>query len=350
MKMITNKKVLFSFLFLLATSFLFVPSKGYAQEKTDITIGNEISNTSLSDDYQYYKLTLDGQKKINFSVTAEAVAEQTTGESDGEEDYYDDYYDDESSSIKIEIIGNDYIGNWYINAGETKSKSYVLDAGTYTISIYGNSEGLKYTIKTTDESTYTKKISMVSKLSLLAGDSKTITVKSAESDKLVGEVKWTSSNEKVAKVDASGKVKAIKQGSCVISAKTKDADTVKCTVTVKARPQLEIKDASFGINVVDGVEPEITFRNNFGKTIKYVYFNTYYYNAVGDPAKCEIYNTNYERLKVTGPIKNGASESYEWDAVLYNSSTTKMYIKSAEVVFTDGSKKTVTIKKSYKEN
>ncbi|MDU6266656.1 MAG: Ig-like domain-containing protein [Anaerocolumna aminovalerica] len=49
---------------------------------------------------------------------------------------------------------------------------------------------------------------------MLVGNSKKITVKSAEGGKFVGEVTWTSSDKKVAIVDKSGNVTGIKQGSC----------------------------------------------------------------------------------------------------------------------------------------
>ncbi|WP_316285184.1 Ig-like domain-containing protein [Anaerocolumna aminovalerica] len=55
---------------------------------------------------------------------------------------------------------------------------------------------------------------MAGELSLLVGNSKKITVKSAEGGKFVGEVTWTSSDKKVAIVDKSGNVTGIKQGSC----------------------------------------------------------------------------------------------------------------------------------------
>ncbi|GAA4297730.1 hypothetical protein GCM10023142_37540 [Anaerocolumna aminovalerica] len=130
-------------------------------------------------------------------------------------------------------------------------------------------------------------------LSLLAGNSKKITVKSAEGGKFVGEVTWTSSDKKIAIVDKSGNVTGIKQGSCVISAKINNSNTVKCKVTIKARPQLYITEASFDKNFLGGVEPYITLQNNFGKTIKYIYLDCYFYNTVNDPAYCEIKRTNF---------------------------------------------------------
>lgn len=372
--MFTNKKILFSLLIALIIS-CFIPSKGYA--KTDgITIGTEISDTS-SDIYRYeYTLILKRKMKIKISVSVDGVKEEPKKENeepkkenDEEDDYYDYYEDDEeddyyfddyysddfeekTNSIIFSMYEDDYykpvINDWEINAGEKKTKTVVLKPGTYFIYVEGNVGGLDYTFSTQDKSTYTKKITMVNKLNILAGDSKKITVKSKESGKYLGEVIWTSSNKKIATVDSNGNVKGIKQGSCVISAKTKNSNTVKCKVTIKARPKLYITGAGFDINFLGGVEPYITFQNNFGKTIKYIYLNVYFYNKVGDKAYCEIQNKYYGRLKITGPIKNKVSDTYYWDAVIYNDSTGKMYLKTAEIEFMDGTKKKVSIKKSYK--
>lgn len=333
---------------LVLSCVLIIPSKCYAKADTKITIGKEISDTSLDTEFQYYTLTLKSKMKVMISVTVDSVEEKTTDETD--DDYFNDF-DEDTNSIDFSIDGEYYetiIGDWEINAGETKTKTVVLDVGTYTIGIYGYSGGLNYTFNTEDKTTYTKKLSLVSKLSLVAGNSKKLTVKSAEKGKSIGEVIWTTSNKEVATVDSSGNVKGIKKGTCVISAKTKNAKTVKCSVTITARPQLYITDTSFDINFLGGVEPYITFQNNLGKAIKYIYFNCYFYNTVGDPAYCTIQNTNYQRLQITGPIKNKVTDTYYWDAVIYNNSTGKMYIKSAEIVFMDGTKRTILIKKSYK--
>ncbi len=347
-----NFKILMPCIIVITLCYMLIaPLKCYAKTSTKVAIGKEISNTSLDDTYQYYTLTLKRKMKVKISVTVEAVEEQTTEETDENEDYDYDEFDENPNSIEFSLEGEDYetlIDYWNINAGETKIKTVVLDAGTYKIYICGYSEGLKYTFNTEDKSTYTKKLSMLSTLSLIAGNSKKITLKSAERGKSIGDVTWTTSNKKVATVDASGRVKGIKQGTCTINAKTKYSKTVKCNVTINTRPQLYIKEASFNINYFEGIEPYFTLQNNFGKTIKYIYLNTYFYNRVGDPAYCKIQNTNYQQLRITGPIKNGATESYCWEAVIYNSTTGKMYIKSAEIVFMDGTKKTISIKKSYK--
>ena len=71
----------------------------------------------------------------------------------------------------------------------------------------------------------------VSKLTLTAGDKKTLKLKNASASK----VKWSSSNKKVATVSGKGVVKAKKEGSATISAKYK-GKKYKCKLTVLPNP------------------------------------------------------------------------------------------------------------------
>lgn len=57
------------------------------------------------------------------------------------------------------------------------------------------------------------------------------------------------------------------------------------------------------INSVGGVEPTIIWRNDSGKTIKYIYFTVVPYNAVNDIVSCSITGDTYTTLKCTGPYK-----------------------------------------------
>ena len=50
-------------------------------------------------------------------------------------------------------------------------------------------------------------------------------------------VKWSSSNKKVARVDAStGAITGVKKGSCTVTVKTSNGKTAKCKITVKKAP------------------------------------------------------------------------------------------------------------------
>ena len=56
------------------------------------------------------------------------------------------------------------------------------------------------------------------------------------------------------------------------------------------------------LNSVGGSEPNIYWRNDSGKTIKYITFYVVPYNAVGDIVSCRITHDTYAALKATGPF------------------------------------------------
>lgn len=73
-----------------------------------------------------------------------------------------------------------------------------------------------------------------SSISLEAGKTKTISASVTPSSATYKTVTWTSSNEKIAKVNSAGKVTAISAGSVTITATSKDgAASASCKVTVK---------------------------------------------------------------------------------------------------------------------
>lgn len=101
----------------------------------------------------------------------------------------------------------------------------------------------------------------------------------------------------------------------------------------------------FTVNSADGIEPSILISNNSDKTIKYVDFRLYFYNAVNDP----VYwcGKSYSDLTIVGPLKPWTFSWYEWDPVFYSSVVYKMRIKTATVTYTDGTKKTISVNRSF---
>lgn len=108
----------------------------------------------------------------------------------------------------------------------------------YSMTIYGanKSRAQKYAKK----KNYVFKVKAPAKK--IALDKKKVTLSKGEKLKLIAKlapadsidkIKWSSSNKKVAKVNANGVVTARKRGTAVITAKTSAGKSVKCKVTVK---------------------------------------------------------------------------------------------------------------------
>lgn len=90
-------------------------------------------------------------------------------------------------------------------------------------------------------------------------------------------------------------------------------------------------------NFVGGVDVNLEFQNLSKKTIKYVYFTVQAYNAVDDPAECEIRNSSRRRLEKVGPIKPLEFTSGEWENVWYNSTIAEVKLEEVGIEYMDGS-------------
>lgn len=308
-----------------------------ADTTSNIEIGDEVSGLSTTTEFQYYRLTVKEDVKLKITVSV------------GKEKYSSDYFECYINCMLENLENNEVILDFSDTfQGTSDKKTIVLKAGEYEFVVSGNKQALRYNIGLENVSVYTEKVSIPSKAGVWIGGTRRLKASLTPKNSLNKGITWKTSNKKIATVSDDGTVTGISQGTCTISAVLKGRNTTKCTLTVKKKPQLYIKAAGFGMNFLGGVEPYITLENNFGKSIKYIYLNTYYYNGVGDPAYCEIQRTNYQRLKITGEIEKNEMNYYKWNAVIYNTSARRMYIKSAEVIFMDGSRKTVSIKKGYR--
>lgn len=68
------------------------------------------------------------------------------------------------------------------------------------------------------------------------------------------------------------------------------------------RPVVEVMWTDFDMNSVGGVSPQIWYRSNSDKPIKYIEWHLTAYNAVGDPVKCDIRNRSSIIAETVGPI------------------------------------------------
>lgn len=96
-------------------------------------------------------------------------------------------------------------------------------------------------------------------------------------------------------------------------------------------PKHNIKIYDVFINDIDsvgGVEPCIRWRNDSGKTIKYIYFTVTPYNSVGDAISCRISGDCTVRLKSTGPYNPFNPYNLGYLAVMpYNGGSSDVFTK-----------------------
>ena len=76
--------------------------------------------------------------------------------------------------------------------------------------------------------------------------------------------------------------------------------TIPCFA--ESKPSVEAMYVSFSTNSAGGVSPKIYYRNNSGKTIKYIDWLLAAYNRVGDPVSCRIKGHTIALARTTGPI------------------------------------------------
>ncbi|MDF2541892.1 MAG: Fibronectin type domain protein [Herbinix sp.] len=110
-------------------------------------------------------------------------------------------------------------------------------------------------------------------------------------------------------------------------------------------PTLFISDFMLDMNSVGGVSISMNFFNNSSKTIKYVTFTVNPYNAVDDRIACVIWDDYSFQIEVTGPVKTDQFNYAAWDVIWYNGTTEYAKIVKAEIIYTDGTTKTISMNK-----
>ncbi len=96
-----------------------------------------------------------------------------------------------------------------------------------------------------------------------------------------------------------------------------------------------------GSDSAGGVSVSLSFRNDFNKTIAYIYFAVVPYNSVGDIVKSEIAGQS-GMLQYTGPLEPGKT-AYDrrWDNCFYGFDIVGIKVVYADVKFTDGTEQIV---------
>ena len=116
----------------------------------------------------------------------------------------------------------------------------------------------------------------------------------------------------------------------------------ECGVTLveekDVRNIIDISNCYYDVNYVGGIDVYMTVKNKLSKTIKYIYLDVQFYNAVGDILTDEIRLDSTAKLKITGPIKSGETKTdYYWPACFYNKSFDgSIGIEEIKITYTDG--------------
>lgn len=111
-------------------------------------------------------------------------------------------------------------------------------AGTAVITVKVRENGVKDTVKITvePEKIEAQSVSLnKTSMRLKAGESETLTATLLPHNITEKKLEWTTDKPSVAKVDQNGKVKAVKEGTAVITVTTTNGKTKNCTVTVEKK-------------------------------------------------------------------------------------------------------------------
>lgn len=158
----------------------------------------------------------------------------------------------ENCDMKISMKGDDINAIYYLSSSDKK------DTLTYKLSYATGKDAVK-----------TKGISIDPKeKGLIIGEEFILTPIIYPEDASIKDVTWKSSNESIATIDESGKVKAINKGECTITAITKDGG-FEATSKIKVTSEYEVNGIYF-------TEQE--------QTIKIILGSNYKLNAIITPA------------------------------------------------------------------
>lgn len=116
-----------------------------------------------------------------------------------------------------------------------------------------------------------------------------------------------------------------------------------CMKLKEKAPYGFIKDYSWSLNSVNGIEPSFEFFNTNDKTIKYIEFHFSVFNAVNDICLLD-YKTAVGKVRGVGPVELFDSGTWEWDRATHYTSAAADHLRIVKIVITymDGTTKTLT--------
>ncbi|HDK7173660.1 TPA: Ig domain-containing protein [Clostridium botulinum] len=212
----------------------------------------------------YGNYSVDPKSKLRFSFTGNKI--RIIGD-------YRTGYRSNDVTIKIdgELFSYSQIGNTDLTYKCILFEKY-LDSKQHYVEIYCNhvnNANIAYCLyaididkngelKPYEETTKVESISLdKTSMDLLEGSSDKLNAKVLPEDATNKKVVWSSSDEKIAKVDENGKVTAIKEGQATITAKVEGTDlTATCKVNVTKKVEENKNNAILSISLVNGATKE----------------------------------------------------------------------------------------------
>lgn len=172
-----------------------------------ITLGDYVALTALKFSKRELTLNEGSTKTMKASITPSNATEK---------------FSYKSSNNKIATV-------------DSKGKIRAIKPGKVTITAYSDVSGIKSSLKLTVKAKAVSKVSLnVEKKTLEVG--KTFQIKATASPSGVKTTySYTSSNNKIAKIDNKGKITAIGKGSCMITVTSKNGKKATCKVTVTSK-------------------------------------------------------------------------------------------------------------------
>lgn len=249
------------------------PILSRAEAAKDVKLGDTVSGISKSGATDSFRFTLTEGKNVKIKVAIDPYQfDESDDAFDDSEDSWDEDWDDswEDDSSGDWEDGSDYgeedgydeaseviavtcslkkadgpgsvVKSWKVEDGKSIENTFSLKAGKYELSIAGDPDlDLNYKVTFKDVTVYAAKITIPAKLSMQVGETKKLKVSLTPKNSQSKGIVWKTSNKKVATVSKTGDIKGVSKGSCTVSAVLKGGNTVKCTVTVKAKVQKAAK-------------------------------------------------------------------------------------------------------------
>ena len=113
---------------------------------------------------------------------------------------------------------------------------------------------------------------------IMLGEKQTYALTAQLNEHAAGEITFSSSSDAIATVDANGKVTAVKEGECVITAETYNGKTDTCKVTVKKAPssvKFSLPSITIGINQSVDVSDLVMIPDDSAASFKYEVKSSY---------------------------------------------------------------------------